>query len=126
MIKYIELKTGYSDNGPAWIANVNLSKSGNTIYFNGMALKSIGGAGIQGNYLDSATRDEYWITGIKKSGSNRHSSGTGKIQVEQAAVSEFLELIGATELDANQFKICSNFKPTTGKQFYHIENEKLL
>lgn len=26
-IKYIELKTGYADNGPAWIGKVEFSKS---------------------------------------------------------------------------------------------------
>lgn len=33
-LKYIELKTSYSDNGPAWIGYVEFSKSGQTIYFN--------------------------------------------------------------------------------------------
>ena len=33
-IKYIELKTGYNDDGPAWIGNVKESKSGKTVYFN--------------------------------------------------------------------------------------------
>lgn len=33
-IKYIELKTGYHDNGPAWIGKVKISRSGNTVYFN--------------------------------------------------------------------------------------------
>ncbi len=35
MLRYIELKTGYNDNGPAWIGRVKLSGSGKTIYFNG-------------------------------------------------------------------------------------------
>lgn len=30
-LKYIELKTGYNDNGPAWIARVKVSKSGRGI-----------------------------------------------------------------------------------------------
>nr|WP_321519067.1 hypothetical protein [uncultured Bacteroides sp.] len=29
-IKYIELKTGYADDGPAWIGKVEFSKSGIT------------------------------------------------------------------------------------------------
>ena len=37
-IRYIELKAGYNDNGPAWIGNVKESKSGKTIYFNDHAL----------------------------------------------------------------------------------------
>ena len=28
MLKYIELKTGYNDDGPAWIGRVKASKSG--------------------------------------------------------------------------------------------------
>jgi hypothetical protein len=39
-LKYIELKPGYSDNGPAWIGKVEFSKSGKTVYFNGHAFKS--------------------------------------------------------------------------------------
>jgi hypothetical protein len=39
MIRYIELKSGYHDDGPAWIARVLVSKSGRTVYFNGKALK---------------------------------------------------------------------------------------
>ena len=35
-IRYIELKTGFSDRGPAWIGKVVFSKSGQTIYFNGL------------------------------------------------------------------------------------------
>ena len=33
-LMYIELKTGYSDDGPAWIGYVKASKSGKTLYFN--------------------------------------------------------------------------------------------
>ena len=32
-IKYIELKTGYNDDGPAWIGNVKESKSLNESHF---------------------------------------------------------------------------------------------
>ncbi len=40
-IRYIELKTGYDDNGPAWIAKITYSKSRKTIYFNRKKLKKI-------------------------------------------------------------------------------------
>ena len=40
---YIELKTGYSDDGPAWIGYVQTSKTRKTIYFNDHAFqKNIG------------------------------------------------------------------------------------
>ena len=44
MLRYIELKSGHGDSGPAWIARVTLSRSGRTVYFNGQALKQAGGS----------------------------------------------------------------------------------
>jgi len=46
MLKYIEKKTGHSNDGPAWIAKVTVSKSGRTVYFNGLAFRR--GAGTSG------------------------------------------------------------------------------
>ena len=40
-LMYIELKTGYSDDGPAWIGYVKTSKSKKTIYFNNHAFQNI-------------------------------------------------------------------------------------
>jgi hypothetical protein len=59
MIRYIELKSGYHDDGPAWIARVVVSKSGRTVYFNGKALKRSTQAG-SGNYYDVETAESYW------------------------------------------------------------------
>ncbi len=75
MLKYIEQKTGYADNGPAWIARVTLSKSGQTIYFNGKALKRKRSGGGSGNYFEIGTGEEYWVSGVKKRGVNRHWAG---------------------------------------------------
>ena len=52
-IRYIELKTGYNDNGPAWIGKVKESKSGKTIYFNDHAFQKHHGA--FSNYIDIET-----------------------------------------------------------------------
>ena len=66
---YIELKTGYSDDGPAWIGCVKTSKTRKTIYFNDHAFqKSIGS---YSNYIDIENGDEYWISGLKKGESCR-------------------------------------------------------
>jgi len=77
MIRYIELKTGYNDNGPAWIGRVQVSRSGQTVYFNGRAFKRRGG-GASGNHFDVETGDNYWISGVKKDGRDRHWAGSGK------------------------------------------------
>ena len=48
---YAELKTGYSDNGPAWIGKAFFSKTGKSIYFNGQVfLKEAPHSG--GNHLE--------------------------------------------------------------------------
>ena len=76
-LMYIELKTGYSDDGPAWIGYVKTSKSKKTIYFNDHAFQK--NIGNYANYIDIEKGDEYWISGLKKEESNRHWAGHGRI-----------------------------------------------
>lgn len=102
-LMYIELKTGYSDDGPAWIGYVRTSKSKKTVYFNGCAFqKKIGN---YSNYIDIENGDEYWISGIKKAESNRHWAGHGKIKIDRRAVTEYLSLIGEEKLPLNLFEL---------------------
>ena len=102
-LMYIELKTGYSDNGPAWIGYVKLSKSRRTVYFNDHAFQRHISCGA--NYIDVETGEEYWISGIKKRGSNRHWAGNGKIQIDRRAVDEYLSIIGEDSLPSNRFDV---------------------
>ena len=69
-LMYIELKTGYSDDGPAWIGYVKTSKTKKTIYFNDHAFQKYNGG--YSNYVDIENGDEYWISGLKKRESNHH------------------------------------------------------
>lgn len=124
MLRYIELKTGYNDNGPAWIGLVQLSKSGQTVYFNGKALKR-GSTGAAGNHYDLETGDSYWISGVKKDGQDRHRAGSGKITIEASAVAEYLDTIGAKDLDLSKFEISDDFEPTDPAKLYSLENEPL-
>ncbi len=125
MIKYIELKTGFNDNGPAWIGNVELSKSGNTIYFNGKAFKKIHGGSISGNYYDLETKEEYWISGVKKNGLDRHWAGSGKIKIEFSIVDEYLKLVGINELDISKYEKFNAVEDSSKDKFHELENEKL-
>ncbi|RYJ41318.1 hypothetical protein [Flavobacterium beibuense] len=122
-IKYIELKSGYSDNGPAWIGLVTFSKTGRTIYFNGKALKNLKAQGISGNYYDMETGDEYWISGVKKNGFDRHTFGSGKIAVDSRIVNEYLTIINRSELDSSKYTITDVITNDVKKQTYLIENE---
>jgi hypothetical protein len=102
---FVELKSGFSDNGPAWIGYGEYSKSGRTIYFNGQAFGAIGGSGIMGNFMDLETRDEYWISGVKKNGEDRLGTKAGLIALDKKAVEAYLQLIGKSEIDLKKFKI---------------------
>lgn len=96
-VMYIELKSGYGDDGPAWIGRVTFSKSGQTIYFNDKALKKF--QGISGNFYDVEVGEEYWVSGVKKDERDRHWAGKGKIMIDRKVVNEYLEITGQTSLD---------------------------
>lgn len=121
MLKYIELKEGPLDRGPAWIARVTLSKSGRTVYFNGKALKQ-GTKKKISNYIDLESGDEYWVSGVKKEGTNRHWAGSGIIEIEESVVAEYLAIIGETKLDRSRFKVISDLPETDIQRLYHLEN----
>ncbi len=91
-IMYIELKSGYSDDGPAWIGKVKYSKTGQTVYFNNKGFRKY--AGISGNYIDIETGEEYWISGVKKNGRDRLSAGSGRVMIDRKIVDEYLTLTG--------------------------------
>lgn len=120
MLKYIELKSEQNDKGPAWIARVKVSKSGNTIYFNGMALKRSGG--VSGNHADLESGDEYWVSGVKKDGNDRHWAGSGKIAIEESAVSEYLRIVGKSTLDRTRLEIIPDLPETDIQRLYKLEN----
>ena len=121
MLRYIELKTGYNDNGPAWIGRVKLSRSGQTVYFNGKAFKRVS----SGTYIDLETRESYWISGVKKRGTNRHWAGSGRITIEARVVAEYLALTGESELDRSRFVVSDSIVETDPAKFYQLENETL-
>lgn len=68
-IMYIEYKGG-DIVGPARIGRVTYSKTGRTIYYQGRTFASLNGDGFKSNYFDAESREEYWISGCKKDGSD--------------------------------------------------------
>ncbi len=116
-LKYIELKAGFSDDGPAWIGMVEFSKTGQTMYFDGRAFKGNG----HGGCFDIETKEAYWITGIKKRGQNRHWAGKGKIMIDKLVVEDYLKLIDSSNLDLNIFELV-DIKATDKQRFTSIEN----
>jgi hypothetical protein len=124
-IKYIELKSGFSDNGPAWIGLVSFSKSGKTIYFNGNAFQSLNGTGISGNFFDIESGEEYWISGVKKDMSDRHKFGGGKIFVEKRILNEYLQIVGKSELPKTDYELTEVDTEKPIERINELENEKV-
>lgn len=87
-IMYIECKVA-GDKGPARIGRVTFSKTGRTIRYGELELLSIGGRGVRGNFLDVASGEEYWVSGPKKNGEDRHWAGSGKVIVDADVADEY-------------------------------------
>lgn len=89
-VMYIENKEGLIDGVDARIGWVSFSKTGKTIYYKGKTFLSNKGKGIRGNFNDLATGEEYWISGVKKSGSNAHPcESIDSIVVDEDARAEY-------------------------------------
>lgn len=78
---YIEQKTdgdrnhSLNDKGPSWVVEVTFSRTGQTIYALGKTFLKLKKGGIYGNFYCEEDGNEYWITGVKKEGSNRLKRG---------------------------------------------------
>ena len=125
ILRYIELKSGYSDNGPAWIGYVTQSKTGRTVYFNGRGLMKLKGqrrGESGGNYIDMETGESFWVSGVKTNGQDRHWAGSGKILIEAAAVPEYLKTTNAQTLDTSRFEVTNSIRETDIKRLSRLAN----
>ena len=48
---------------------------------------------ICGNYFETETRDEYWISGPKKNGQDRHWAGGGPVAIDDDVIEEYWQTI---------------------------------
>ena len=119
-LMYVELKSGFSDDGPAWIGKVDFSKSGRTAYFNNKAFKHAG----KGHFGDIETGENYWISGIKKNGEDRHVFGKGKIQIDRTVVEEYLNHVDFDELKPSKYELV-DIQQTDKTRFNKILNAKV-
>lgn len=94
-LMYVENKDGLIDGAAARIGWVEFSRSGRTVYYRGRSLYSVGGSGIRGNFMDVGSREEFWVSGIKKRGSNTHLSASLAVVIDEDAREEY-ERIRAT------------------------------
>lgn len=120
---YIENKSE-GHRGLAWIGYAEFSKSEQTVYFDNKAMKKLKTTGISGNHFDIETGEEYWISGIKKNGQDRHWAGGGKVILEKDCVEEYLKIIGAENVDERKY-IIAEIQKTDKRRFNEIENSEL-
>lgn len=70
---------------------MTFSRTGQTIYYRGLTLQK--GGGLSGNFFDADTRDEYWVSGVKRRGSNAHPEERGvRIEIDPDAMEEYARI----------------------------------
>jgi len=67
------------------------------------------------------THDEYWTSGVKKNGQDRHWAGSGKIRIEKQIIQEYLSLVDFEIIDESHFEI-AEIQRTDNTRFNKIEN----
>lgn len=89
-LMYVENKDGQIDGADARIGWVSFSKSGQTVYYRGRELAK--GRGIRGNFFDVSTREEYWVSGVKKRGTNMHWAARVSVTIDTDALEAYQAL----------------------------------
>jgi hypothetical protein len=68
-IVYIERGGGLERAGGR-IGRVRLSKTGRTVFYHGLELRSLNGRGYKTTHFDVHTGEEYWVSGPRKDGND--------------------------------------------------------
>jgi hypothetical protein len=89
-LMYVENKDGTIEGAHARIGWVTFSKSAQTVYYRGRQLAKVKGRGVSGNFVDATTGEEFWVSGVKKRGSNAHPAERGvAIIIDDDALTEY-------------------------------------
>jgi hypothetical protein len=91
-VMYVENKDADLFGADARIGWVTFSKTGKTVYYKDKVLKRATGGGISGNHYDELTGEEYWVSGVKRRGSNTHWAEGGNVAIDDDALDEYTKL----------------------------------
>jgi hypothetical protein len=89
---YIEDKSEDLE-GPARIGRIYYSKSGKTLYYNGLKFQSLKGKGCKANYIEVESGDHYWISGPRKDQNDRLYGGNQGVEIDEDVRDEYLKEI---------------------------------
>lgn len=123
MLKYIELKTGYSDNGPAWVAEVTMSRS--VERSTSTERPASEATWCWATITRSAAAMRTGCPESRRTSSTGTGLALGKVAIEASAVTEYLRIVGAEELDASKFEVVADLPRTEPAAFYDAENRSL-
>ncbi|HLX46409.1 MAG TPA: hypothetical protein VKR43_23340 [Bryobacteraceae bacterium] len=87
-IMYIESKAE-SLNGPATIGRVTFSKTGSTLYYKDREFLKVGKSGYKYNYIDTNSREEYWISGPRRDGKDRLYVSNQPVDIDEDVRGEY-------------------------------------
>ena len=88
-LMYLENKDYSTDGVNAHIGWVEFSKTGKTVKYKGLEFIKVKRVGGRGNFYEKTSGDEYWISGIKKRGSNVHWAESAKVAIDEDAMEEY-------------------------------------
>ena len=91
-VMYVENKDGELYGADARIGWVTFSKTGKTVYYKDKTLKRSCRVGFQGNHYDEETGEVYWVSGVKKRGSNTHWLEGGYVKIDKDAMEEYQKI----------------------------------
>jgi hypothetical protein len=79
---YIERKAG-NLTGDARIGRVTFSKTGKMLYYKDKKFQSLKGKGFKSNYVEIEPGENYWISGLKKTGGDRLYNERTPIHIDE-------------------------------------------
>jgi hypothetical protein len=93
-LMYIENKDDLMDGKQARIGWVTFSKSGLSIYYRNHRFSKLKGERYDANYFCEETNDAYWISGVKKRGSNVHWNDALHVHIDEDAIEAYQDIKG--------------------------------
>ena len=85
---YIERKAG-ALTGAARIGRVTFNRTRKTLYYRDQVFHRIPGGGFKSNYIEEASREDYWISGCKRRGGDSLYGSMAPVSIDEDVREEY-------------------------------------